>query len=110
MKTLSFYEEYQSRHIDSMTIEIDPDRDGPANSFQISSDYIRGFNFFSSRANFILKWEYKPGSAIYLVWQQQKDFYEVVDSSSGLRKGIEQLMQSNSKNTFMIKFSYWISS
>ena len=104
------YEEDQISHIDSLTIEIDPDRVGPANSFQISSDYIRGFNFFSSRANFILKWEYKPGSAIYLVWQQQKDFYEVVDSSSGLGKSMEQLMKSNSKNTFMIKFSYWISS
>ena len=104
------YEEDQVSQIDSMTIEVDPDRIGYADPFQLSSDYIRGFNFFSSRANFILKWEYKPGSVIYLVWQQQKDFYDGVDSSSVLRKGIAQLMQSNSKNTFMIKFSYWISS
>ncbi|HEY5218963.1 MAG TPA: hypothetical protein VIJ16_04095 [Gemmatimonadaceae bacterium] len=26
----------------------------------------------SQRGNTVLRWEYRPGSALYLVWQQQR--------------------------------------
>ncbi len=96
--------------IDDSTIEIDPDGIGVAQPFQLSNEYIRGFNFLSHRANFIMKWEYKPGSVFFIVWQQQKDMYEVVDSSLNVREGLKKLKETDTINTFMIKFSYWFSS
>ena len=106
----SYYEEDQIIEIDDETIEIDPDRIGLAPSFQLSSDYTKGFNFLSLRSNFIIKWEYNPGSALFLVWQQQRDHYEVTDSRLKLDKGFGQLMKSDAINTIMFKIAYWISS
>ena len=58
----NYFDEDQIVEIDDETIEIDPDRDGLAPSFQLSTDYMKGFNFISLRSNFIIKWEYSPGS------------------------------------------------
>ena len=91
-------------------IPIDPDANGPAPSFLLSSDYIRGFNFLSLRSNFILKWEYRPGSSLFLVWQQQRDHFEITDDDLNLNDGFEKLIESQSVNTFMVKFAYWLSS
>ena len=79
-------------------------------SFLLSRDYIRGFNFLSLRSNFILKWEYRPGSSLFLVWQQQRDQFEVTDNDLNLIDGFEKLIDSQSVNTFMVKFAYWLSS
>ena len=76
----------QINQIDDSTIEIDPDANGPAPSFLLSSDYIRGFNFLSLRSNFILKWEYRPGSSLFLVWQQQRDHWKSSKSAKKSRR------------------------
>ena len=106
----NYFDEDQIVEIDDETIEIDPDRDGAASSFQLSSDYIKGFNFLSLRSNFIIKWEYKPGSALFLVWQQQRDHYEVTESQLKLSSGLDRLMRSNKINTILLKVAYWFSS
>ena len=105
-----YYDDNQINQIDDSTIEIDPDANGPAPPFLLSSDYIRGFNFLSLRSNFILKWEYRPGSSLFLVWQQQRDHFEVTDNDLNLNDGFEKLIDSQSVNTFMVKFAYWLSS
>ena len=106
----NYFNEDQIVGIDDETIEIDPDRDGAAPSFQLSSDYIKGFNFLSLRSNFIIKWEYRPGSALFLVWQQQRDHYEVTESQLKLSSELDKLMKSNEINTIMLKVAYWFSS
>jgi len=106
----NYFSEDQIVHVDDETIEIDPDRDGMAPSFQLSSDYVKGFNFLSLRSNFIIKWEYRPGSAMFLVWQQQRDHFEVTESNMELSSGIDKLMKSNATNTILLKVAYWFSS
>ncbi|MEP7345847.1 MAG: DUF5916 domain-containing protein, partial [Gemmatimonadaceae bacterium] len=56
------------------TIEIDPDADGPATPF-ILGDRPNETSFFSRalRANAVLRWEYRSGSMLYVVWQQTRD-------------------------------------
>ena len=105
-----YYNNDQINTFDDDSIEIDPDASGPAQSFQLSRDYLRGFNFLSLRSNFIVKWEYRPGSSLFLVWQQQRDHFEVTDDNLDFSNGFEKLMSSQSINTFMVKMAYWISS
>ena len=105
-----YYNNDQINTFDDDTIEIDPDASGPAQSFQLSRDYLKGFNFLSLRSNFIVKWEYRPGSSLFLVWQQQRDHFEVTDDNLDFSNGFEKLMSSQSINTFMVKMAYWISS
>ena len=82
---------------------IDPDGNGPAVPFTVSDP---DFNFKSLRGSAVLRWEYMPGSAIYLVWTQQR----VDDSDPGqfrIGRDFSTLFQSMPDNVFMIKLTYW---
>jgi len=104
-----YYNDEHISQVDEETLEIDPDGSGLAESYLLSSDYIRGFNFFSLRSNFILKWEFRPGSSLFLVWQQQRDYYEITDSEPDIADGFDKLMKSEAMNTLMLKIAYWFS-
>ncbi|MGE4056887.1 MAG: DUF5916 domain-containing protein, partial [Vicinamibacterales bacterium] len=42
------------------------------------------FNTLSFRSNVVLRWEWRPGSTFYLVWQQDRSETEVLGSSVGV--------------------------
>ena len=85
------------------TRHIDLDGDG-------ASDYAfgdRDFNVRSLVGNLVLRWEYRPGSTIFFVWQRrQHDRTQVGDFS--FRRDIGALFSAPSENMFMIKVNYWI--
>ena len=64
------------------------------------------FNIRSFRTTNVLRWEFKPGSALFAVWQQGRyDEQEQGDFRFGRDFG--GLFSSPSRNTFLVKFSYW---
>ena len=83
--------------------EVDPDEDGPAASFTFDKP---DFNVKSLRGNAVLRWEYRPGSTLYLVWTQDRrdDFYEEPFSFTGSAR---RLFRARAENIFMLKVSYW---
>jgi hypothetical protein len=65
------------------------------------------FNFSQFRSNLVFRWEYRPGSQIYLVWSQDRtnnetSYYFVNDAMANLKRVFP-------KNIFLIKFNYWFS-
>ncbi len=48
---------------------VDPDGAGPAESFTIGN---RDFNRVSLRGTGVLRWEWRPGSTLFFVWQQNR--------------------------------------
>jgi hypothetical protein len=65
------------------------------------------FNVRSFRTTNVLRWEYKPGSALFLVWQQNKsDTLDYGDFSFG--RDFNGVFSAPTNNTFLIKFSYWL--
>ena len=106
-----YYEENQIREIDENTVEITPSYAADANSFTLSKDFIRGFNFISIRSNFVVKWEFKPGSSMFLVWQHERNHYEITDEKNlRISAGVDKLLGSDYVSTFMIKLTHWFSS
>jgi hypothetical protein len=71
-------------------------------------DYAFGkpdFNFLQFRMNFVVRWEYVPGSTVYLVWSQGRTGASSVgDFSFG--GGMRDLFNIHPYNVFLIKFSY----
>ncbi|MGE0361301.1 MAG: DUF5916 domain-containing protein [Vicinamibacterales bacterium] len=65
------------------------------------------FNFRSFRTTNVLRWEYKPGSALFVVWQQGRQ--ETVEDYGDFRFGrdIGGLFSTPSRNVFLVKFSRW---
>lgn len=65
------------------------------------------FNYVSLRGNAVLRWEYRPGSTLYLVWTQSR---ELIDPNGEFRLGnsFESMFDAKADNIFMLKLSYWL--
>ncbi|MEQ1757271.1 MAG: DUF5916 domain-containing protein [Vicinamibacterales bacterium] len=66
------------------------------------------FNVRSFRSNLVLRWEWRPGSMLYLVWQQDR----AADALRRGRAGAGDLFRSfgaEGDNLFAVKASYWFS-
>ena len=53
----------------------------------------------SLRGNAVLRWEYLPGSTLYLVWQQSR-FSNVNDGRFQLEKDYEALFRTPPENVY----------
>jgi hypothetical protein len=85
--------------------EVDPDGTGSSN-FSISNP---DFNFRSVQGNAVFRWEYRPGSTLFFVWQQQRDdFAQVGDFEFG--RDLSELFRAKPTNIFLVKVSYWLGS
>lgn len=67
----------------------------------------RDFNTLSYRSNVVLRWEYRPGSTLYLVWQQDRSGTETIGSPVSAGDAFRSITAPGG-NTFMIKTSFWI--
>ena len=81
---------------------IDSNGDG-ISDFSISNP---DFNFKQARSNFVVRWEYRPGSTLYLVWSQGKTGSTATgDFSYG--NDFKDLYKITPHNVFLVKLSYW---
>ncbi len=65
------------------------------------------FNIRSFRTTNVLRWEYRPGSSLFVVWQQGRDgFAPIGEFQFGRNFG--DLFEAPASNTFLIKFSRWM--
>ena len=86
-----------------VSYEADPDGSGPAPPLTFSNP---DFNFKSLRGNAVLRWEYLPGSALYVVWTQSRSDNEDTGEFQFTRS-FRRLWQAHPDNIFMVKITYW---
>jgi hypothetical protein len=95
-------------------IEDEMDYDPDAEEYYVDEnldgvvDYSFGnpdFNFQQFRMNLVVRWEYIPGSTLYLVWSQGRTGVSSVGDFS-FREGMRDLFSVHPHNIFLIKFSY----
>ena len=65
------------------------------------------FNFLSFRSNVVLRWEWRPGSTLFLVWQQNNGNSGDPNQSANLGSFFDSI-SGIGDNFFAIKISYWI--
>jgi hypothetical protein len=82
-------------------ITIDP---GNGNLMRIGDP---NFNFRSLLGNAVLRWEYRPGSTLFLVWQQRRQDTEAFgDFAFG--RDYSGLFNQPPENVFAVKATYWL--
>jgi Domain of unknown function (DUF5916) len=97
-----FTPEELSYNSDKNSFDIDENGDGNVEYSIANPD----FNFRQFRSNLVVRWEYLPGSTIYLVWSQGR----TSSDSNGLfsyGNDMKDLFQITPHNVFLVKFSYW---
>ena len=66
------------------------------------------FNVRSFRSNLVLRWEWRPGSMLFLVWQQDRSDEEAL----GLRASLGDMfgsLNTRGNHFFALKASVWLS-
>jgi len=67
-----------------------------------------GFNFKAFNSTTVLRWEYRPGSTLFVVWTQgRRDFASDMGPRS-LKGDFGDLFGLHPNNTFLVKASYWL--
>jgi hypothetical protein len=66
------------------------------------------FNFRQFRSNFVMRWEYIPGSTLFLVWSQGRT-REVSNGEFSFRNDLKDLFKVYPDNVFLIKLNRWFS-
>ncbi len=67
----------------------------------------RDFNTLSFRSNVVLRWEWRTGSTLYVVWQQDREGTEVLPTRVGIDDAFRSLTAPG-RNTFLVKMSFWV--
>jgi hypothetical protein len=81
---------------------------GGAPSFLVGTDgQSRDFNLVSLRGNAVLRWEYRPGSTVFFVWQQDR-FGERPYGEFDTGRDVGDVFTQPARNVFLVKFTYWL--
>lgn len=75
------------------------------NNFSFSNP---DFNFRQFRSNLVVRYEYRPGSVLYLVWSQGRTS-NGQDGVFSYKSDMKELFGITPHNVFLLKFSYWFS-
>jgi hypothetical protein len=96
------------------TVDIDPDGTGPAASFSVGN---RDFSYRSLLGNAVLRWEWRPGSTLFLVWQQRRINAVTGHGATGENAWVGgfdfwrdggDLFNTPADNVLMVKVNYWL--
>jgi hypothetical protein len=84
---------------------VDPDGAGPAPQFTFDNP---NFNFKSLKVNAIFRWEWRLGSTLYFVWQENRQD----NSDPGVflpRRDVGRLFSARPDDVFLVRLAYWFS-
>jgi len=66
-----------------------------------------GFNVKQFNSNAVIRWEYQPGSTIFLVWQQGRQQDNLNPGTFELARDYRDLFRAHPVNTFLVKLTYF---
>jgi hypothetical protein len=65
------------------------------------------FNVRSFRTTNVVRWEYRPGSVLFVVWQQGRNGFEP-DGRFRFGRNFSDVFDADATNVFLVKFSRWL--
>jgi hypothetical protein len=65
-------------------------------------------NFKAFNSNVVLRWEYRPGSTLFVVWSQGRVDQNDIDTSRPMTRDFRRLFDQHPQNSFLVKVSYWL--
>jgi hypothetical protein len=73
-------------------------------------DEPQDFKILDLRGNAVVRWEYRPGSTLFVVWQHGKSNYrEGAIADQAWTRDYSDLFDLQANNTFLVKMAYWFS-
>src|SRR5438132_148491 len=73
-----------------------------------SGTLATGLNFKQFNSNVVLRWEYRPGSTLFVVWTQGRGDFLRATGTRSFAGDFSDLFTLHPDNTFLVKASYWL--
>ena len=70
---------------------------------------MTGFSDREFKSNTVVRWEYRPGSTLFVVWTQGRQLRDDAPDTRGWTRTYPDLFRIRPDNTFLVKMSYWLS-
>jgi hypothetical protein len=67
-----------------------------------------GLNFKQLQSNVVFRWEYKPGSTLFAVWNHGRQGFAPREGTENFQGDVRDLFSLHPANTFLVKVSYWL--
>jgi hypothetical protein len=83
---------------------IDPDGGGPAPSFELDNP---DFNFRSLRGSALFRWEYRPGSVLYVAWTHSRSS-NIPLGDFDFSRDWQGMFNTRPDNIWLVKASWWL--
>lgn len=77
-------------------------------SYAAPASAVSGFSDREFKSNTVIRWEYRPGSTLYVVWTQGRQLYENAPDTRGWTETYPDLLRIRPDNTLLVKLSYWL--
>lgn len=65
------------------------------------------FNYQQFKSNLVLRWEYKTGSTLYLVWAQDRTTFGSAEAFN-FSQSFKNVFSISPRNILMLKLNYWL--
>ena len=101
---LRYGEEGSTISRDGDFYSVDADGPGPARAIRFHDPDFRVRSF---RSNVVLRWEYLPGSTLFVVWTQDRAG-QIGDAHAEWAREMRDLFDDPMKNVLLVKASYWL--
>lgn len=90
--------------VNNDTYLIDEEKDSETD-YEMRNPDFKALQF---RSNFVLRWEYNPGSTFYIIWSQNRSS-SGIDELFRFRRDFRNLFDTYPHDIFMVKWSHWFS-
>ena len=77
-------------------------------AFAAPDDAATSFSFSQLRTNAVVRWEYRPGSTLFLVWAHGREQYDEDVARRTWHADFRDLLDRHPDNTFLVKVAYWL--
>ncbi|ODT00760.1 MAG: hypothetical protein ABS52_17920 [Gemmatimonadetes bacterium SCN 70-22] len=67
-----------------------------------------GFSYKQFNSNAVVRWEYRPGSTLFLVWQQGRLQSDANRGAFDFSRDYRDLFRAHPDNTLLVKVAYWV--
>ncbi len=84
------------------------DYDARFQPYALPAGNATSFDFTQLKTNAVLRWEYRPGSTLFVVWAHGRQDSESDDPHQTWVRDYRDLFTLHPTNTFLVKLSYWM--
>jgi hypothetical protein len=95
------------RELDAPRAARYPDRFQPYADTTVANN-PGGFNVKQFNSNAVFRWEYRPGSTLFLVWSQGRADQAPREGRENYFGDLSNLFSLHSNDVFLVKLSYWL--